>query len=355
MMRAYVSYRTAWRALMSKNFTMGNLHRQFLPPALSRMIARVLGWLILALIVLAIGTLLIVLLAGVIALSLLRPPRMSDGKAMYILRRLSPGDLGMPFEPIRFSVADAQTSGDKIDLASWWIPSAAPSAHCVVLLHGYADAKVGAIAWAPLWRALGFNILAIDLRAHGESGGRHSTGGYFERDELIDALQQLRSLQPRATQRIVLFGVSLGAAVALATAQRRPDLIDAVVVDCPFADFRSAAASHIARMGAPDQFVIPLAMRFAEMFSGAKLDQMHPTAILREIACPVLVIQSAADAFVGEANNAALATAATGRGNISIWRVAGAEHLLALAVDPSEYERRVRDFISDFIRAIPND
>ena len=72
---------------------------------------------------------------------------------------------------------------------------------CVTLLHGYADAKVGAIAWAPLWYSLGYHILAFDLRAHGESEGAYSTAGYFERHDLNQLLNQLRAERPSETRQ----------------------------------------------------------------------------------------------------------------------------------------------------------
>src|SRR4051812_42836510 len=135
------------------------------------MIRRVMGWLIFLLVFLLIGVLLVTFVARVIALSLLHPPRMSDGKAMYILRRMSPADLGLTYERVTFHLRDeaARGSDKKIAMAAWWIANASANGRCVVMLHGYADAKVGVIAWAPLWHSLGFNILAIDLRAHGES------------------------------------------------------------------------------------------------------------------------------------------------------------------------------------------
>src|SRR5262245_33052120 len=97
-----------------------------------------------------------------LALMLLRPSRMTDGKAAYVLKRLSPGDLGMRFEEIRFTVRDEARPGSALTLAGWWIPHPAAAGKCVVLIHGYADAKVGAIAWAPTWRAMGYNICALD-------------------------------------------------------------------------------------------------------------------------------------------------------------------------------------------------
>src|SRR3954466_15478242 len=100
------------------------------------MIEPVTGPLIFLLIFLAIGILLTMFVAWVIALSLLHPPRMTDGKAMYLLRRMSPSDLGLPFESANFDVVDQQNPGSsKLRLAGWWIPAEHTRGRCVVLLH----------------------------------------------------------------------------------------------------------------------------------------------------------------------------------------------------------------------------
>ncbi len=127
------------------------------------------------------------------AVSLLRPPRMTDGRAAWLVRRLSPGDLGLVFENVPLAVRDENAAGARLTLAGWWIPSQSPSHRCVVLLHDYGDAKVGAIAWAPIWHSLDFHVLALDLRAHGESDGKYSTAGYFERKDIEQAINELRA------------------------------------------------------------------------------------------------------------------------------------------------------------------
>src|SRR3954471_19558955 len=119
----------------------------------------------------------------VMARGLVRPTRMTDAKALYVLKRISPGDLGLAFEDVSFTVRDEHT-GQPLKLAAWWIPHPQANGRCAVLIHGYADAKVGAIAWAPTWHALGLNLLAIDLRAHGESSGDACSAGFFERHDL---------------------------------------------------------------------------------------------------------------------------------------------------------------------------
>src|SRR5437762_3574893 len=69
---------------------------------------------------------------------LLRPRRMTDGRAAYLLKRLSPLDLGLEYEIVSFDV------GERVRIAGWWIPCQG-SKNCAVLIHGFADAKVGAI------------------------------------------------------------------------------------------------------------------------------------------------------------------------------------------------------------------
>jgi uncharacterized protein len=298
----------------------------------------VIGWLVFGLVFVATGALLIAFAAWVIALSLLHPPRMTDAKALYVLRRMSPADVGLPFEPVEFDVSG-------IKLASWWIPAAAPSARCVVFLHGYADARVGAIAWAPLWHTMGWNILAIDLRAHGESGGRHTTGGYFERNDVAGAIEQLRQRLPNQSRTIVLFGISLGGAVALGMAAIRPDLVNGIVLECPFASFTNAATSHAARMGSPRGLIMPLALWMAEKLSGARFDESTPVKLLEQISLPIFVIQSADDSFVAPDDAAAIEAVAQRRAKVTYWKVPNAEHLLALAAQPQEYAARLAEFL----------
>src|SRR5439155_18620469 len=121
---------------------------------------------------------------------------------------------------------------------------------------GRGHAKVGAIAWAPTLHALGWNILAIDLRAHGESGGVHCTAGYWERHDVSQVINQLRAAHERETATLVIFGVSLGAAVAVATTAMREHEsngdgrragggdIAGLILESPYADYRLATAAH---------------------------------------------------------------------------------------------------------------
>ncbi|MBC7782661.1 MAG: alpha/beta fold hydrolase [Burkholderiales bacterium] len=285
---------------------------------------------------------------GMMALHLLKPPRMTDGRAMYILKRLDPSDLGLRFEPVDFQVRD-EADGGTIRIAAWWIAADVAAARTVLILHGYSDAKVGGIAWAPVWHSLGWNVLAIDLRAHGESGGKYSTGGFFERDDVEHVIDQLRLARPQATRDLAIFGVSLGATIAAAIATRRDDLL-AVILESPYSDFRIAIAAHGRRLAMPLELAYGLAMRLAQRMSGARYDQVRPVELIGQIRCPVLMIHSGRDTFVSAAEIDALAAVLAGRKQPGLSRhviIAEAEHTLGLHVDPVAYREMIRSFISE--------
>lgn len=290
-------------------------------------------------------------LTWMMALHLLRPPRMNDGKAIALLRRLSPQDLGLSFSPMNFTVADAAHPGKTLRLAGWWIPAAIPSDRCVMLLHGYSDAKVGAIAWAPTWHSLGWNVLAIDLRAHGESEGVYSTAGFFEREDLDAVIDALRDAKPQAASSIALFGVSLGGAVALAVAARRDDLC-AVVVESVYSDYLSAVTRHGKRLGMPLEWTHPIAYRLAQRISSARFDDIRPVDLVGHVKAPLMLIHSRTDSYVNEADRARLDAALASRTGYSERFLVDAQHTLGLLKDPTQYRQRLAAFLERAMAAL---
>jgi pimeloyl-ACP methyl ester carboxylesterase len=309
------------------------------------------GLLTLLLMLLAVGAGLFLLVSWMMANVLLRPPRMTGGRALWVLKRLGPDDLNLPFEDLSFQVIDERTQG-RLNIAAWWIPAAAATAdRCAVIVHGYADSRIGGIAWAPTFRAMGYHLLVIDLRAHGESDGVHTTAGYFERHDLAQVIDQIRARRPEATRDVVLFGVSLGAAVVGATAALRdPGDIAAVVMDCPYSDYPTAAATHARVMGMPGPWFQRLAIHFAQRISGADFYTCAPVRVIPTLTCPLMVIHGADDLFVDPVDMDAVEAAVRSRppelGPTIYWRAAATHHVLALRTDPAEFRRRIEDFLN---------
>ena len=248
-----------------------------------------MAFVVLPIVLIMLGVVLVGVTMFVMAPSgILMPPRMTDGKAIYRLHRLSPGDLGLRFENVLFQVRNASASGHNLHIAGWWIPHANAMGRCAILIHGYADAKVGAIAWAPLLHKLNLNVLAVDLRAHGESDGRYSTGGFFERDDLGQVIDQLIASRPNDAHNLMLFGTNLGAAVAAATAAERED-IRAVILESPFGDFSAAVTAHVAALGLPTGAILR-----RNALGGAVVRRswmpFHPSILFGRLTPPILVL-----------------------------------------------------------------
>ena len=300
----------------------------------------------LRLILMLVAGLLILLAALVYLMArfLLRPPRMSDGKAAWVLKRLTPLDLGLSFTPLNFMIRD-EMNKSPLQIAAWWIPQDS-SNRTVILLHGYADAKVGAIAWAPMFHELGYNILALDLRAHGESGGEISTGGWWERHDLNQILNDLPARYPQQAQHVVLFGASLGAAVAAAVAAERSD-IDALILESPFADFRHAASANFHLLSIEIPLLHRIAIALAEKMAHADFAALRPLDLIPKSRAPLLIIQGEQDLLTSPQDQQDLERAIQQRADGSTyWRLENVPHLMPLASDPTEYRHRIADFLS---------
>jgi hypothetical protein len=305
---------------------------------------------ILLLVLLAVGGGLVLLVCFMMARVLLMPPRMTGGRALWILRRLQPSDLGLPAEDEIFAVRDERTNAE-LTISAWWMPAAEPStARTVVIVHGYADSKIGGLAWAPTFRAMGYHVLAIDLRAHGESGGTQTTAGFYERHDLSQVIDQLKRRRPREAGEVVLFGVSLGAAVVACTAALRDD-VGAVVMDCPYNDYATAARTHARVMGMPGPMFQRVAIGWAQRMARCDFQAVAPVRIIPAVPCPLMVIHGADDLFVDPVDmdevEAAVKMRPAEAGPTVYWRAASTHHVLALRTDPAEFRRRVEAFLDE--------
>ena len=104
---------------------------------------------------------------------------------------------------------------------------------------------------------------------------------------------------------LLVFGVSMGAAVALASAALRGDP-SAVVIDSPFADYRTAVRKHLNRSGMPTGVTATLAIWFAQLGSGAKFAAVRPLDLLADTPCPIMMIRGAEEDFITAEESRAL-------------------------------------------------
>src|SRR5216683_2000988 len=82
-------------------------------------------------------------------------------------------------------------AADGAALRGWKVRPQDPNGGWVLLFHGVADNRVGAIEQSEILLRAGYSVVMMDQRAHGESGGAMATYGWLERDDtraVVDAL-----------------------------------------------------------------------------------------------------------------------------------------------------------------------
>jgi uncharacterized protein len=111
---------------------------------------------------------------------------------------------------------------DGVKLVAWSIPAQPPGPWWLLICHGNAGnlSESGRPAHYASLRQLGLNLLAFDYRGYGESGGLPSEAGLYR--DADAAYRYLREDRAIPAERIIIFGHSLGSAVAVDLASRVP-------------------------------------------------------------------------------------------------------------------------------------
>lgn len=141
--------------------------------------------------------------------------RHAETRLIYFPERgieTTPRQLGLDYQEIWLNTRD----GVKIN--GWFMPSRHPNGFTLLLLHGNAGNISHRLEKYAVLLDLGADVLAIDYRGYGKSGGQPDEAGtYLDADAAYRYLAEQRNIAP---QRIVLYGESLGTAVAVDLASR---------------------------------------------------------------------------------------------------------------------------------------
>lgn len=215
----------------------------------------------------------------------------ATGVILAQLPALAAGGLLHPFRrsvgaPAPEGCEDVRFEGAGVALQGWRCPARTSRRGTLVYLHGVADNRGSGAGVARRFVDRGFDVIAYDSRAHGDSEGDACTYGYFEKRDLRRVLDRV------PPGPVVLVGTSLGAAVALQTAAEEPR-ISTVVAAETFSDLQS-----IARYRAPfflSGETIRQAFDLAETQGRFEIAAVSPMAAAARITVPVLLIHGALD------------------------------------------------------------
>ena len=250
----------------------------------------------------------------------IRPPR--------IVSSLTPKNLQLDYENVWFKTSD------RLTLSGWFIPGKTATKKTLILLHGYPADK-GDILPALSFLQKDYNLFLFDFRYLGESEGKYSTAGANEVEDLLAAIQFLKT---KGIEEVGVWGFSMGGAVALMSIKKAPE-IKAVVSEASYASLAQMAAElfKIPGLRYPLAYLIGL---WARIFLGIDLSNISPVKAVQNTTIPLLLIHSSTDAVIPFSHAQSLQKALGDNPRAEFWFHTGLAH----GELDTEYQKRVADF-----------
>ena len=249
----------------------------------------------------------------------------------------TPAEVGLDYREVNFR------STDGLVLSAWWVERKG-SSRAAVLVHGWVGDRsdLHVVETALVYERAGYNVLMLDLRGHGGSGGERVTLGYREARDVRGALSWLeqRGFDP---EEVVLHGWSMGGAAVLRAAPGTG--VAAVVEESAYADLPPLLRERIPDVSGLPAFFNPGIFLMGRLFLGIDPWAVRPEEQAKQLfreGVPFMIVHSRDDEVVPFEHAESLAAA---HPEATFWDIEGYEHVGAFA--HPEYRERLVSFLDE--------
>lgn len=243
-------------------------------------------------------------------------------------------------------------SHDGYVLRARWYP-AEGAKRTILLAHGWRGSwNMDFSASTPYLHDKGCNLLLIDQRCHGDSGGDLIAYGILERYDILSWLDWLESTHPGFP--IYLCGVSMGAATVLMTTELDvASRVTAIIADCGYSTPQEIVKLTVGKtlkgMTGPTLAAVNLNCKLRQGFT---LKQASPVeAMAKNTEIPCLFVHGDADEFVPI--RMSLENYYACQAPKDALFVHGAGHAQSFLADPEGYQRKLTEFFGAWDTRLP--
>lgn len=241
------------------------------------------------------------------------------------------------------------TSFDGLRLHRYGFVHALPSLSgvWVVVVHGYlADSTKMASYVRQFYENFHCNVIAPDLRGHGQSEGSYVGMGWHDRLDVLQIVHDITSQHPQA--RVVLFGVSMGGATVTNTSgEPLPPTVRAVISDCAYSSVYELFAYQLRQAFRLPRFPLLYTVDWINQSKNHyRLADVDVTRQTRQSVTPVLFIHGQEDTFVPTSMMETLYNANRSPVKLKLV-VQHAGHARSELTDPELYWTTVRNFLQE--------
>lgn len=237
-------------------------------------------------------------------------------------------------------------TSDNITIKGWYFQSdSVNSDKAIILCHGWTANRYETLPRVKFLVNAGYNVLTYDARACGESEGDLISLGYYESNDLLSAIDYLKS---QRINKIAADGISQGGATIVFASAKSKDLKCIIIESC-FDELRNAVNNRFSSMlHIPGAIGSALMIPIAKNKLGVSIDEIAPVNIIGKIHIPVFVMSGEADTRTTVEETTKLFNAANEPKKL--WLVPSAGHVDLYRLNTIEYEKKVLEFLSDSMR-----
>lgn len=234
----------------------------------------------------------------------------------------TPAQFGLPHEEVWIPV---RQTGER--LYAWWLPAEKPERGVILHFHGNGGNVSSNLGTAARLHQLGFSVLMVDYRGYGFSKGSFPTETQLY-DDANSAWSYLTQTRGIPAQRIILFGHSLGGAIAIYLASQHPNAAG-LIVESSFTSMRRM----VDQMG--QYWMFPIDWLLTQRFPSIER--------VRSLQMPVLYIHGTNDTLIPASMSRQLFEASPEPKQLYL--VAGADHNNMSEVGGAAYLQTVDQFM----------
>jgi uncharacterized protein len=255
----------------------------------------------------------------------------------------TPEDLGLTWEAL------ACRSSDGFPLVGWTVSPPRPRA-TVLLCHGLRNHRGQTLERTAFLAGAGYRCVAFDHRAHGQSGGKRSSFGFYEGRDVLAVREHLHGRWPN--EPWAALGISMGAAALCFAAEHTPPW-HAVILESLYHDIDSAFSKRIGtKYPAWFRKFSRGVIWMTEKRLGVSLDQVAPVQHIAALApAPLLLLTGDADELAPPEDSQRLLDRYPGPRELYL--VAGAQHENVCEKGGEPYRQRVLGFLERWLPPEP--
>lgn len=224
----------------------------------------------------------------------------------------------------------------------------------IIISHGVTENKINSIRYARMFERLGYNSVIFDHRRHGDSGGKTTSYGHYEKYDLQALVETVRTIIGKDAE-LGIHGESMGAATMILYAGTIEDQANFYIADCSFSDFSELLERIFQnKMKFKSKIPLHLADLFLRIRDGYSLRNITPKEAVANIQSPMLFIHSIPDDFTPAKMTVDLYKAKKNAKELKLFDKG--LHAQSFNQNPEEYEQVIRDFIHKYKKlSIPHE